>query len=74
MADNYGGNEGLLRAQDAIPRSQRESALVDIEAKYKDARNRYRGARTQAERNRAEADMQGAEAMKNKVTHWEVGQ
>ena len=62
MADEYG-----------VPRSQKESALRDVNKKYKEAQARYRGARTQAERNRAEADLRGAEEMRKRVTNWGTG-
>lgn len=68
MADNYGGVDGHLRAQRAIPASQKATALDEVEKVIKKARGKYvkSGSRRDAD------DLAGAEAMRNKIKEWET--
>lgn len=68
MADNYGGVDGHLRAQRAIPASQKAAALKEVEKVIKRARGKYAksGSRRDAD------DLAGAETARNKINEWEV--
>ena len=68
MADNYGGVDGHLRAQRAIPASQKKTALTEVDKVIKNARTKYAksGSRRDAD------DLAGAEAARKKITEWEV--
>jgi hypothetical protein len=71
MADNYGGVDGHLRAQNAVPRTQKKKAIEEYEKEVENAKKRYRGSRSQTERTRAEFDIQGAQAALGKARKWE---
>lgn len=62
MAENYGGVEGLLRAQRDIPESQRKESLRVIDQVIKKARSKYAksGSRRDAD------DLAGAEKTREK--------
>lgn len=72
MAENYGGVDGHLRAQRAVPESQKKKALEEVEEEIKRQRRKYNSSRNLKDRQRAESDRVGAEEMRKKINSWET--